>query len=90
MLRNSFLILLLFALSGCATPEPGIKIETQIVKVPIAVPCKATIPSKPEFNFDKLTIDEDIFVKIRSLLADRLLYRGHETELLAALNSCIK
>jgi hypothetical protein len=54
------------------------------------VPCKATVPTKPDFNFDKLTEDQDVFDKTKATLADRKLHLGYETELLAAVNSCIK
>jgi len=90
MLKSSLLISALM-LTGCATTTPpGIKTEIQRVEVPVPVPCKAVVPIKPDFNFDKLTVDKDIFEKSQALLADRLLSKGYETELLAALNSCIK
>jgi hypothetical protein len=87
------LIILIAALSlvGCATDTPpGINTVIQKVEIPIAVPCKAEVPAKPDFNFDKLTVDQDVFDKSKAVLADRKLHIGYETELLAALNSCIK
>lgn len=78
-------------IAGCATDTPpGINTVIQKVEIPIAVPCKAEVPVKPDFNFDKLTVDQDIFDKSKAALADRKLHIGYETELLAALNSCIK
>lgn len=78
-------------LVGCATDTPpGINTVIQKVEIPIAVPCKAEVPPKPDFNFDKLSIDQDIFEKSKAALADRKLHIGYEIELLAALNSCIK
>jgi len=89
--QNNLLIIgLVVLLSGCATTEPVINTVIQKVEIPIAVPCKAEVPVKPDFNFDKLTLDQDVFEKTRALLADRKLHLGYETELLAALNSCIK
>ena len=77
-------------LVGCATDGPVIQTVIQKVEIPIAVPCKAIIPTKPEFSFDKLSEDQDVFDKTKSLLADRKLHLGYENELSAALDSCVK
>ena len=89
---NKFLLLVpVIAVVGCATTQPPvIKTVIQKVEVPIAVPCKVTIPNKPDYNFEKLTVDQDIFEKTKALLADRKLSQGYETDLDAALNSCVK
>lgn len=91
-MQNKLLVLIVtLVLAGCATDNPpGINTVIQKVEVPIAVPCKVEIPTKPTFNFDKLTPEQDIFDKTKATLADRKLQLGYETELLAALNSCIK
>jgi hypothetical protein len=89
--QNNLLIIgLVILLSACATTDPVINTVVQKVEVPIAVPCEAEVPVRPDFNFDKLTPEQDVFEKTRALLADRKLHLGYETELLAALNSCIK
>lgn len=80
----------ILSLTACATTDPIINTVTQTVEVPIAVPCKATVPSTPDYNFPKLKQSQDIFDKSKVLLADRKLHLGYETELLAALNSCLK
>ena len=86
-----FLMLLLpLSLIACATTDPTISVETQIVKVPVAVPCKAAIPVVPTFSFDTIDPAQDIFEKTKILLSDRKLHLGYEAELLAALNSCVK
>ena len=91
MLRNNLLFLFVFFLSACATtPPPGIQVQVQKVEVPVSVPCKVNIPSIPLYNFDKLNINDDIFLKEQALLSDRLISLGYESELLAALNSCVK
>jgi hypothetical protein len=84
------ILLVVSLLAGCATTKPVIDVQTQEVFVPIATPCKAVVPSRPDFNFDKVTKTDDVFDKTKSLLADRKLHLGYETELLAALTSCIK
>ena len=75
---------------GCATTRPVIDVQTQEVEVPIAMPCVVLVPVAPIFNFDRVTVDQELFDKTKALLADRKLHLGYETELLAALNSCIK
>lgn len=89
-MQNNILICAIVLLGGCATTEPAINTVIQTVEVPIAVPCKASVPLKPDFNFDKLSTDHDVFDKTKALLADRKLHMGYEGELLAALTSCIK
>ena len=93
-MQNNLLIIglvgLVVLLSACATTDPVINTVIQKVEVPIAVPCKVELPVKPTLNFDKLTTEQDIFDKTKAALADRKLQLGYETELLAALTSCIK
>ena len=89
-MQNNILILSIILLSGCATTEPVINTVIQKVEIPIAVPCKAVIPVKPDFNFDKLKADQDVFEKTKALLADRKLHIGYEGELLTTLNSCVR
>lgn len=89
-MRNKVILGLAVLLSACATTEPAVEVRIQRVEVPIAVPCKAAIPAVPEFGFGKVSPDADIFEKTKSLLSDRKLHLGYETELLAALNSCVK
>jgi hypothetical protein len=90
MLKSSFSLILVLLLSACATPEPGIKVVVQKVEVPVATPCKVAAPDLPRYNFDSLTVNDDIFTKDKALLADRLLHLGYENELSVALISCIK
>lgn len=91
-MQNKLIVLIAtIFIAGCATnTPPGINTVIQRVEIPIAVPCKAEVPVKPNFNFDKLTQDQDVFDKTKAVLADRKLHIGYEIELLAALNSCIK
>ncbi len=89
-MQNKLVLLTALFLGGCATDGALINTVVQKVEVPIEVPCKATVPVKPDFNFDKLKVEDDIFNKSKAALADRELHLGYETELLGALNSCIK
>lgn len=90
MLRNKFILLLTLIFAGCATDGGVVKTVIQKVEIPIAVPCKVKVPSKPDFNFDKLTEQQDIDEKTKSLLADRKLHLGYEEDLSAALGACVK
>lgn len=82
------MLLVVLTLAGCAS-DPVISTVVQKVEVPISVPCKTTVPTMPDFNFEKLTPEQDVFEKSKALLADRKLHIGYEGELLAALKSCM-
>ena len=76
-------------LASCATPrEPVINTVIQRVEIPIMVPCKVDTPTLPEFNFDKLTEESNIFDKVKAILADRIIREAYEEELRIALSSC--
>lgn len=90
-MQNKLLIVsLAILLSACGHTEPVINTVIQKVEIPVEVPCKAKIPTVPDFNFGKLASTDDIYAKSKAALADRELHLGYEIELLAALNSCIK
>jgi hypothetical protein len=90
MQNNLLIVSLAIILSACAHTEPVINTVIQRVEIPIEVPCKATVPTRPDFNFNRLKANNNIFDKTKAALADRELHHGYEVELLAALNSCIK
>jgi hypothetical protein len=89
MYKILFFIIIIIFISGCATTEQP-KIQIQRIEIPISVPCSVDIPPPPELNFSKLDQTRSIFDKSKALLADRELQLGYETELLAALQSCVK
>lgn len=84
----SKIILVTAFLTGCASSQPAIKVVTQEVKVPIAVPCKEEIPIEPVYCFSKLDESADIFEKTKCLLSDRAKSIGYEIELVAKLKAC--
>lgn len=90
MENNLIIIFAALALVGCGTTKPVINTVIQKVEIPIAVPCKATVPAKPDFNFDKLTVEQNIFDKTKADLADRKLHLAYQAELLVQLEGCIK
>lgn len=85
---RALLLLSLVIVAGCATTDPSIKVVTQKVEIPIAVPCKEELPAPPDYCFTKLTEQSDIFEKTKCLLSDRYLNLGYESELIAKLNAC--
>lgn len=87
-MQSKIIICFACLLGGCVTTNPVIQTVIQRVEIPISVPCKTETPVAPEFNFDKVTEEQDIFEKVRALLADRILHKAYETELSAALKSC--
>lgn len=87
-INNLLLVTLLVLLSGCGTTEPVIKVETQIVKVPVPVACKEEKPPVPEYCFPKLTSNQTIYEKTRCLLSDKQLREAYEIKLSAALQAC--
>lgn len=90
MVRSKLVLLSVLLLAACQTPQPGIKTVIQKVEVPVSVPCKEVIPQVPGFYFDKLVPSNDIYGQAQALSADRLLHKGYEEELLAALTACVK
>lgn len=89
-MKNLLLLPIIGVFAACATTDPTIDVIIQKVEVPVYMPCQVEIPAIPEFNFDKLSIDENIFNKTKSMLADRKLHLAYEQELLVALQSCVK
>ena len=82
-----YLLTLPLLLVACAS-QPTIKVETQKVEVPIAIACKTPTPPAPNYCFSSLKQQDDIFVKARCLLSDRLQSLGYEAQLSTVLESC--
>lgn len=66
--------------SACNTTRP--------VGIPTPVPCKVTLPEKPDFAFDDLPPGSDIFTQVSTLLADRRQRIDYERQVEAAAQSC--
>lgn len=88
MLGKILFISSVLLIAGCGTTKPVITTVTQRVEVPVPVPCKVEMPARPDFNFEKLSEDLDIFEKVKAILADLRLHRSYEEELVIALKSC--
>lgn len=73
------------ALAGCTTAPP----ITQLVDVPVYVPCVADAPARPVFEFDKLPLDAPDGAKVLALARDWPRGRAYEGKLEAALAGCL-
>ncbi len=74
-------------LTGCAgVPSPA----TQIVQVPISVPCvkAANIPKRPDFAVEKLTPAASDGEKVLALASDWPAGRKYEGQLEAVIAGC--
>lgn len=81
----------LLFLAGCSsTREPTIKVETQIVKVPVVTYCinKSDIPAKENYITIKIKKQDDPVVKIRKLKALTTQQDNYNKLLLDLLNNC--
>ena len=86
---KSFIIVLVFLLAGCCTPE--IIEKPQIVEVPVMVKCKPTVTITPITHpFDKAKKDMSLYDKLKLALAELSLVKGQNKELTAALTECTK
>lgn len=87
-ITNILALLTILTLTGCATPEPVVRIVTVRVEVPVPIACKEETPIPPDFCFDKLLATADIYSMVQCLLSDRKLSQGYEIELVATLTAC--
>lgn len=89
MIRALFALALL-ALAGCSSLAP---ITTELINIPVAVPCAGAVSPRPAYPDTDEAITEasktgDIFGKMKLLLAGRELRMAREQELEAALSGC--
>ena len=81
---NATMLLWAVLLGGCAGAPPVI----QEVKVPVSVPCVLSVPSRPDFEFGKLTLVASDGEKILALARDWPRGRKYEGELEAVIEGC--
>lgn len=84
---NKILIVAVLLLGGCTTTPPPVP-KPQIVQVPVREPCKIEEPESPQFSFQSLSQESNLYEKVQALLADRLLHLGYEEQLRTALRGC--
>jgi pyridoxal/pyridoxine/pyridoxamine kinase len=89
MLRYKLALVAALVGTGCAS-NPVVVPTVQRVEVPVPVVCTVSYPDRPSYNFDRLTVSDSVFDKVKALLADRLLSISYQAELEAALSACAK
>lgn len=80
-MRLALILGLALGLAACGTTRP-------VVGIPTPVPCRVTLPAKPDFAFDDLAGGADIFTQVSTLLADRRQRIDYERQVEAAAVSC--
>lgn len=77
-----FLWVLVLALTGCGT--------TQIVRVPVPIPCSGEAPKKPDLvdTLERRQMDPNIEARVNRTLAGRLQRDQYIKELEAANSGC--
>ncbi|GAP37903.1 hypothetical protein ISF6_4097 [Piscinibacter sakaiensis] len=76
------MLLALALLAGCAARPPA------RVEIPIAVPCRVTLPPRPVYATEALSSDAGIYDQVRALLAERRQRMAYEAQLEAAARAC--
>lgn len=79
-------------LAGCAVPQRVVepKIQTQIVRVPIAVKCPEVKPGKPDFITDLDLKSYSDYGMVIGLAIDRRQRMAYEQVLEATIEGCMK
>ena len=80
-----FLMLAVVMLAGCRTAPPA----TQIVQVPVQVPCFVAAPQRPVYEFDKLPAAVSDGQKVMALARDWVRAREYELKLEASMAGCV-
>ena len=88
-MRALYLTLALPFLIGCsATPEKEIVTRTVKAEVPVKVLCKAPVVERPTFELDKMSVNDDLYVKGRAAMAEIKQREAYEERLRAAVAAC--
>ena len=87
MMRRSGIILGIFLLAGCATPEvrPPVPVEIQ---VPVAVPCQIEVPACPAPAYDAATKDQPMDMRVKLLRVEAIEQAECLARTRAALEAC--
>lgn len=92
-MKTILMLLVAVLLSGCWNPlKPDVEIrivkEPYEVKVPVPVPCKATMPEKPVFVVDAVQKTADVLEKGTAVMTELEQRRQYERVLEAAMLAC--
>lgn len=82
------LVLMVCAFLGaCQTCQPLTVVETQEVKVPVAIKCKVKRPMKPQ-GIDPAILQADTYDKVVAIMRENVDLLAYSKELNAALDAC--
>lgn len=83
-------VLIFLSVSGCGSNQVETLVQTKYVEVevPVMVPCRITPVEKPVDLVAGLKKEDDIYYKVKILLADLQLRHGYEPKLETAITSC--
>lgn len=75
---------------GCSgtPPEPIVQTEYKVTEVPTLVPCKVKPIEKPVSLVNSLKPEDDLFYKVKVILADLPLRDAYQLKLESAIESC--
>lgn len=88
---NKWITLSVALLAGCASskvPEPIVVTEFKPIDNPILVPCRIPDIPKPVSLVATLKTTDDLYLKVKTILADRELKKAYQTKLETAQRSC--
>lgn len=83
------LLLALFTLSSCFASRP-IKPDTQIVRVPVVVPCVESMPIKPVFEVSLLKKTDELPRVTDAYMIERRQRIAYEAGLEALVGGCVR
>lgn len=90
-MRFLIIVLTCMALAGCpwnVKQDPVVQTVYEKVEVPVLVPCQIPPVEKPVDLVAGLKKEDDLFYKVKILLADLQLRIPYETKLETAITSC--
>lgn len=82
------LMLAVFSLSSCFASRP-VKPDTQIVRVPVVVPCVESMPVRPVFEVSLLKQTDDLPKITDAYMIERHQRIAYEAELEGVLSGCV-
>ena len=85
MIRTIQILVSSALLAGCASGPPPLPVE---VRIPVAVPCIADPPVRPDLLTDRDLAALDDYRLVLELARDRRLRQGYEAELEAVVAGC--
>lgn len=74
-------------LAGCAS-DPKIVVRTELVEVPVQVPCRAPDVERPKWAVDALQENATLFDRVKAMAVEIEQRRAYEQRLEAATRAC--